>query len=212
MSCFKILICFLLAIFHALTSFASIEHHPEDIQLSKSSFLISGENFDDLFREKKGALTLCFAEQKAALVFEVFSPVKPSEILLQMVDTNREDCCWTKSSPIVTVRNAADTLKNVYRAYNVSTTGLGKKYTQPLYTRYATWILPTQQLINALTVIEKDQMEKSSFENKIYMKRVMEKAGLQNTDKSSDLKVVATTYALPHPDRIEGRYPSLPSS
>lgn len=193
-------------------AFAVLEHHDDDLRDSRSSFLISGENYAELSQKFCGALTLCFAGEKAAFVFEVFSPQKPLEVLLRMVTTESADRCfgWSQKH-LATIHNADITLKNVYRAYDISSTGLEKKYQVPLYTRYATWILSNDILIQALNAVEAEERGLLTSKNVSYIEAVMRKVGFQNLQRQADLKVNATTHVIPHPDRVEGRFSALPN-
>lgn len=205
----------LLTICHIGHAYATLEHDDGDFQRSRANFLISGENFADLSgQQKRGVMTLCFKQdnQEAAMVFEFF-PRGSTNLSLLMAYAGLEDtCCGARPAAVpVVIQGPQDTLKKVYRAFDISIAAAERKYSAPTYTRYASWILPNDRLTTAVRAIEQDRDQKLTFTNFDYIKRIMTQAGLENISPDApDLKVLASAYVNPRPGRLEGHFSPLP--
>ncbi len=193
------------------------EHDQNDLQLSKQTSLMSRHPYASLNQEpKKGVMTLCFKEQeKASLVFEVFLPATPNEISLRMIHYGQEDdCCGFGGEKKVMIDSSIDTLKKVYRAVEVSNINNSRSYIPATYTRYASWIISNDRLIQGLVQAEQDQSSNDSYNSIKYVSKIMKIAGLNNVDfglwkkKANNLKLLVDSHIQPRPDYTNVNLPA----
>jgi len=185
------------------------EHDEGDYIESKQRSLITGAPYTTLDQDRKGVMTLCFEKGKsdhASLVFEYFSSKNPHEISLSMVHCWQEDdgSCF-KGKKEIRIESRVDTLKKVYRAVKKSTTE-SDKYVPATYTRYASWILPNDQLMRGVAQAEEDTTKNESYSPIGYVSKIMKVAGLNSIDFSfltseseSNLKDLVDKFAQPRP-------------
>lgn len=198
---------------NAQNIFATSYAYPEDIESSKKSFLISGASYEKLKSKKKGVMTLCFKPIKGdydhtSLVFEYFAHNSKSPSLT-MVHYGRNDGCCGGGDKHVLINDRAHTLKTTYRAQNISNVD-GKKTDIPAtYTKYASWYIQNDKLLQALHQAEQDQSHKNEkFGSCVkYAVKIMKKAGLEKLDfwwwwpdTPHSLRSLVSDYCRPKPD------------
>lgn len=221
---FKFLTIFFIvfSIFSSRNLFAILEADAEDVELCKKSFLISAETSreDD---KSKGMMTLCFKKinpsilcdsEHPSLVFEFF-PHNSNELLLCMIHYSGETCCGRGSlSP--TIDSTKDTLVKVYKGWKIDLLTDVKQPHPAEYMRYASWSLPNEDLRKAYSLAFNDvqahasgSARHNSYTRATYVTRIMEKAGLTDTNfggwrsNSDNLKILVNQYITPRPDRTQ---------
>lgn len=206
-------------IYHSGNVSATHECDENDLQTSKRAALISGVPYEDLNRDRKGVMTLCFRKQEGtydhtSLVFEMFTPTTSPEISLKMIHYGQEDdCCGFGGKKRIMIDGHADTLKKVHRAIEVSNVTGDKKFVPAKYTRYASWIVLNEQLVKGLVQAEEDQKHDNSYNCVKYVAKIMRTVGLNNVDfgwwstKPENLKLLVDSHIQPKPDRTTANLP-----
>ena len=177
---------------NAQNVFATLNAYPEDIESSKRNFLISGASYEKLKSKKKGVMTLCFKPIKGeydhtSLVFEYFANNSKS-LSLTMVHYGRNDGCCGSGDKHVLIDDRAKTLQTTYRAQKVYVSGQ-KRNSPATYTKYASWYIQNDKLLQALRQAEQDQGdENKKFGSCVkYAVRIMKKAGLEKNESFPSL-------------------------
>lgn len=214
------------------------EAYEEDIQASKRKFLISdGKLAEERIRENIGVMTLCFkavegrwvSYDHAALVVEFFENKSP-DISLRMLHYGREGVCCEcipSGREQIYIDGPHNTLRKVYREKR-TLTEKGVEQVPPSYLRYASWILPNEQLKNAIRSAEKEAKNvklgsPSEYYNCIkFAARVMRDAGLKEVELGVlskvllgywgfgwSLKSLVDKNVTPKPDYTQQNMPKL---
>lgn len=206
----KYILVFMSVLFFHLEQIKAADHKEEDLNLSRSSFLISGCKYNDLKRNDNGVITLCFSDtDHLSLVFECFSPKDPDKIYLSMVHYSKDENCWGMGSRLVQIDSAGKTLVKTYRGVKISMSK--EEILSPSYKKYASWILPNKDLISSLTEVEKEVGEPSKYSSNEfdYICNVMNLSGIRNTDfdflqsrNSENMKNLVRNKMIPKPNKI----------
>lgn len=198
---------------------ASVSPYDQDVQDSKSRFLVSGVSYQQMRESGKGALTLCFKEIKdsydhVSLVFEYFTPLS-QEVALLMVHYGRDDDCCGKEK--IMYDNRFTALSKVYRGIESSpSTGI-QTYRPPIYERYASWFILNDSLLKGVAQAEKDKVVGYRGNCVNYATRIMKTIGLQKLDfgwwttKPSNLKLLVDDHITPKPDKKKRDMQRLPT-
>ncbi|MBA3814407.1 MAG: hypothetical protein H0X26_07975 [Alphaproteobacteria bacterium] len=234
---FLIRIFIIFPFFYSGNLFAMFKADAEDIELSKRSFLISGMSYNENDRSK-GAMTLCFKTiesrfggidyqyEHAALVFEMFFPKIDNDVHVQMIHYVYDDgSFWGRERNRPWIDHTDPTLRNVYRACATPHFLSGEKHYQSAkYTRYASWSLPTEDLIKGYNLAfddvnahEENRELENSYSSITYVKRIMQAVGLKNVDfgwwreNGDNLKILVDQYITPRPDYTQYEEITLPT-
>ncbi len=211
----------ILTIFYS-SNLSGLEPYEYDLELSKKSFLISGVDFKEKAKGN-GVMTLCFKTQKdllglfayehAALVFEMFFPRSPKKVSVSMIQYSG-DVKGSNIQPSIDSHHTA--LIKSYRGYLYNQCTGEKLYRPTQCVRYASWALPNKDLLKAYTLAlndadahAKDRSLSGSYSSISYVTRIMEKAGLTDTnfgcwrENSDNLKILVNQYTTPKPHRTQ---------
>jgi hypothetical protein len=188
-----------------------------DLELAKRSFLISGAPYD-VNNISNGVMTLCFTKVEStfnyehpALVFEIFHPnskaVQPHEVSVYITDYSGNPNSSGGSNLSVRVEEDRAPLSKVYRDNSDRSNDLLNRYGSATYQRYASWILPNQDLLKAYKkAVTEQNSNKKNYGNCVnYVRSIMKLAGLNNTEgmlikSATNLKDYVDKYIHPHPD------------
>lgn len=167
-------ILFSTTIFSTDSLYAMIDADEADIELSKRSFLISGVPYEEK-NKGNGVMTLCFKDSTSdhvALVFEMFHSSSPNDISVYMIHYNGEIDCFFCGNRRPHVENAKSTLINAYRGLTIEQ----KLYLPAEYIRFASWVLPKEDLIKGYECAIEDKRNSelcNSYTSISYVQRIM---------------------------------------
>lgn len=153
----------------------------EDIEHSRGAFLISDPG--PLISASTGTLTLCLTNEEkhtqAAVVIEIFNE-ETQEIEPYMIYTELDPLCGgcAQQKKIVHVKERKGTLKRVFRSKDSNLDGEGPPATPP-YSRRFRWVLPEENLKNAIRKAQADARNKVTSGNFAYLQKMMDAAGLE---------------------------------
>lgn len=221
---FRILVTiFILSHANSIFAIDADELRKADLTHSKENFLISNISFtpEHLLQNNQGVLTLCFKKvpgfiidnyDHAALVFEMpymNNKTQTPEIRMCMVHYGNAVGCGIFDKASVMIDDAATALPKVYRKWKVKFTAQKVVKKAPEYEKYATWILPRDQLTAALRQAEYDSEYRQFYtlNNCVkYCTKIMKTAGLRNCDfgfwptTPNNLRSLVRNYIEEKPD------------
>jgi len=188
----------------------------EDLKLSKKSFLISDMPYNQDYQEPEGeskigqdgVMTLCFeGNDNVALIFEYFSPKDPGNISISMARYGKDDCC-SVGSKVAHLDSDRFAILKVHGGVKISPSTGEKVLVPPTYAKYASWVLPNEDLLMGVGAVEKEVNLSNHSSDVVFIREIMRATGLRNVDFGlwrhtyKNLKILTRDYISPKPSKL----------